>query len=316
MLAPSRWPAPHEIGLRLVLARCMYDDPGAPAAFRETVVDAVANGQALAACLQADDLVSVVPAPHSPHGASAAMIEAGARLAREWGTPWHMHVAESAIETEFTRSRYGLTPLAWLGSLGMLDERLKIIHGVHVSNEEITRLVQAGGGLITCPGANLSLGDGMCPVGSYAAAGAVVALGCDSASSTGQLSIFAEMRLAALLQKGLAMAADAADAPTVIAMGTSGGAAASGLAIGDFREGSEADFVALDLSDLSLSPVHDLRGNVVYSMRSSAVRDVFVHGRTIVRDRELVGVAAPAVASALAGVVDRHFGRRRVRSGV
>jgi len=303
--------AAREVGLRLVLARCMYDDPRAPAAFRESVDGAVRNARSLAAQLQGDDLITVIPAPHSPHGASAAMIQAGALLAREWGTPWHMHLAENASEGTFTRSRYGKTPVGWLSHIGALDERLKVVHGVYVADDEIRQLVGAGVGLIHCPGANLSLGDGICPVGRYSSAGAVVGLGCDSASSTGRLSIFAEMRLAALLQKGIATAADATAASAVFAMGTSGGGSATGLAIGGLATGSRADLVGLDLSDLSLLPAHDLLTNIVYSMRSGAIRYVFVNGEAVVREGTLVRVGAAAVAAGLAKVIARHAGSGR-----
>ena len=283
--------AARDLGIRLVLARTMMDWEVAPPAFRETPEQATANTRALAAAMQGDPLVSVIPAPHSPHGASAEMIRAGARLATDLGTPWHIHVAEAPYEGEQTRQRYGAGPLAWIASLGALDERIRIVHGVWLEDEEIESLARAGGGLIHCPGSNLFLGDGIAPVPAYLRAGVAVSLGCDSGSANNKLSIFNEMRLAATLQHGLAQTSDALTAAQVLQMGTASGAHASGQPVGEIRTGCWADLVAVDLSDLSLQPPHNLLNSIVYAMEPTAIRHVYVGGEAVVRDGRLVRVS-------------------------
>jgi 5-methylthioadenosine/S-adenosylhomocysteine deaminase len=292
--------AAHDVGIRLVLARTMMDWEVAPPAFRETPEQAVANGRSLAARLQGDRLASVIPAPHSPHGASAEMVRAGARLAAEWDTPWHIHVAEAPYEGAATRERYGLGPLAWIDSLGGLGERIRIVHGVWLEPDEIEALGRARGGLIHCAGSNLFLGDGIAPIPRYLAARVPVALGCDSGSANNRLSVFGEMRLAATLQKGVAGSSDALTAEQVYAMGTAHGAHASGQPVGSLEPGCYADLVALDLADLSLQPRHHLLRNMVYSMESTAVRHVYVGGEPSVRNSHLVQVPEPTIAARVA----------------
>src|SRR5947208_9144482 len=73
--------AAREIGLRIVLARSMYDWSGAPRRYQETPDEAVRNGRALHEAVKGDRSAFVQPAPHSIHGASPAMIHAGAALA-------------------------------------------------------------------------------------------------------------------------------------------------------------------------------------------------------------------------------------------
>ena len=287
--------AARDLGIRLVLARTMMDWEVAPAAFRETPEQAAANARALAARLQGDPLVSAIPAPHSPHAASGEMVQAGARLAAEWGTPWHIHVAEAPYEGAATRERYGLGPLAWIAHLGALDERIRIVHGVWLEDGEIAALGRAGGGLVHCAGSNLFLGDGIAPIPKYLQEGVPVALGCDSGSANNRLSIFGEMRLAAALQKGVAGAADVVTARQAYAMGTAHGAHATGQPIGDLQVGLYADVVALELADLSLQPPHDLVRNVVYAMEATAVRHVYVHGQPVVRDGRLVRQSEQAI---------------------
>lgn len=282
--------AARDLGMRLVLARTMLDWKTAPPAFRETPEQAVANTRALAARLQGDSLVSVIPAPHSPHAASGEMVRAGAWLARQWGVPWHIHVAEAQYEGEATRARYGAGPLGWIASLGALDERIRIVHGVWLDDEEIGMLGRAGGGLIHCAGSNLFLGDGIAPLPKYAEAGVTISVGCDSGSANNTLSIFREMRLAATLQKGIGLSSDRLTAEQALAMGTRNGAHAAGQPIGTLEVGAYADLVALDLADLSLQPAHHLARNVVYSLEPTAIRHVWVHGEPVIRDGRLVRV--------------------------
>jgi 5-methylthioadenosine/S-adenosylhomocysteine deaminase len=296
--------AARALGIRLVLARTMMDWDVAPAAFRETPDQAVANMQKLATELRGDPLVTLIPAPHSPHAASAEMVQAGASLAAEWQTPWHIHVAEAPYEGAATRERFGLGPLAWLERLGVLDRRIRIVHGVWLEDGEIASLGRTGGGLIHCAGSNLFLGDGIAPIPKYLDAGVTVSLGCDSGSANNRLSIFGEMRLAATLQKGLHCSGEALTAAQVYAMGTAHGAHATGLPLGEMAAGAYADFVALDLSDLSLHPPHDLLRNVVYSMETTAIKHVYVHGEPVVRDGRLVRQSEHTIAHSVRQLTD------------
>jgi len=283
------------LGIRLVLARSMMDWDVAPAAYRETPEQAVANGRALASRFQGHSLVRVIPAPHSPHGASGEMIQAGARLAAELDTPWHIHVAEAPYEGEQIRRRYGCGPLEWIEQLGALDERIRIVHGVWLEEQEIAALGRAGGGLIHCPGSNLFLGDGIAPLRVYLQHGVTVTLGGASGSGPKRVSTVHEMRLAATLQKGLAGSGDALGAAEVLHMATANGEHVTGLPLGRIAPGMLADFCLIRLDDLSMQPRHRIAHNLVYSSRHGAVTDVYVHGEPVVREGHLVRVAEAAI---------------------
>src|SRR6185369_11917897 len=74
--------AARDVGIRLVLARTMYDWDGAPARYREEPDEAARRTADLIARYAKDAVISVQPAPHSPHGASPAMIRAGFEVAQ------------------------------------------------------------------------------------------------------------------------------------------------------------------------------------------------------------------------------------------
>ena len=282
--------AARELGIRLVLTRTMYDWTGAPASFVETVEDATRRTRRLVEKYASDSMVRVYPAPHSPHAASPEMIKAGWRVAEETGTYFHMHVAEGQYEVKQIRDQYGLSPIQWLESLGVLGPRLVVVHGVWLDEEDIRRLGGAGAGLAYNPASNMFLGDGVTKLPEMLAAGVRVALGTDGGCSNNRTSIFDEMRTCALLQKVARLDGAALSAETVFHLGTAGGGEVLGLPIGRIAPGYKADLVALDLDDISLYPPHNLLKNIVYSMSPTAVRRVMVGGRLVWANGELLTV--------------------------
>jgi 5-methylthioadenosine/S-adenosylhomocysteine deaminase len=281
--------AARKLGLRIVLARCFYDWDGAPASYRETVPQAVANFQALHAAHARDArrLVSVQPAPHSLHGASRAMLEAAAGCAKDAGTPLHVHLAEEQYQVDDALKKYGARPLHAAAAMGLVDERLIAVHGCWFDASERALLAERGGSLAYCPSSNMFLGDGVTDVVDLVARGARVALGTDGGCSNSRVSVFDEMRACALLQKVSKVNGQAIDAETCFALGTVSGGAALGLPVGRLAPGFRADLVTLDLDDPSLWPEGPLAKNVVYSMSDRAIVDVMVDGEWTVRDRRL-----------------------------
>jgi 5-methylthioadenosine/S-adenosylhomocysteine deaminase len=283
--------AAEDLGIRLVLARCLYDWDVAPAVYRESVADASARCRELAAEARERDagrhLVTVHPAPHSPHAASPAMILAGHALAHELDTPFHIHVAEGRYEVEMIQGRHGLTPIAWLDALGVLDERAILVHCCWATPDEIALMGRRRASLAYNPASNMFLGDGITDIPAMLQAGVNVALGTDGGCSNNRTSLFDEMRTCALLQKVRALDGAAISAEQVFAMGTSGGATALRLPIGAIAAGRRADLVALDLRDISLHPTNRLLKQIVYSMDPRAVSHVWVDGRLVYADGDL-----------------------------
>jgi 5-methylthioadenosine/S-adenosylhomocysteine deaminase len=280
--------AARDLGIRLVLARTMYDWPGAPARYRERVDDAARRTAELIARHRGDPTVAVHPAPHSPHGASSAMIRAGWDVAAAAGTPLHLHVAEGRYEREATLSEHGATPIRYLDGLGALGPRTIAVHAVWLDDGEVALMGERGASLAYCPSSNMFLGDGITRLTEMMAAGVRVGLGTDGGCTNNRASVFEEMRMASLLQRVRLLDGGVLPAERAFAMGTREGAAMLGVEAGVIAPGHLADLVALDLGDPSLHPSIDLLKNVVYSLSPRAVTDVWVHGRRVVEDGRLV----------------------------
>jgi 5-methylthioadenosine/S-adenosylhomocysteine deaminase len=288
--------AARAVGIRLVLARAMYDWEGAPTRYRETPADAARRVRELIVAHRHDETVVVQPAPHSPHGASPAMIRAGWEVAGEEDTVFHIHVAEGRYEGERTLREHGATPIRHLDRLGVLGPRMVGVHCVWLDDEELALMGARGAGLAYCPGSNMFLGDGITRIPEMLAVGVRVGLGTDGGCTNNRLSVFDEMRTCSLLQRVRLLDGTALSAATAFDLGTRSAAALLRLEAGMIAAGQLADLVAIDLDDLSLHPRTDLLKSVVYAMSSAAVTDVWVHGRRVVEQRRLATVSEAALA--------------------
>jgi 5-methylthioadenosine/S-adenosylhomocysteine deaminase len=284
--------AARRLGMRVVLARCFYDWDGAPPAYREDVATAVRNFEELSRAHPRDArrLIDVQPAPHSLHGASPAMIEAGAGCARDAGTPWHIHLAEEKYQVDEALARFSARPLHAVDRMGLLDRSMIAVHGCWFDEGERALLAERGASLAYCPASNMFLGDGVTDVVDLRRRGVAVALGTDGGCSNSRVSVLDEMRSAALLQKVWRTDGQAINAEECFAMGTALGGQVLDLPVGRIAPGFRADLVSLDLADPSLWPVQALAKNAVYSLSARAIRDVVVDGDIVVENRHLARI--------------------------
>jgi 5-methylthioadenosine/S-adenosylhomocysteine deaminase len=282
--------AAREVGIRVVLARSMYDWTGAPKRLQETTREADRNFLQLYGELRGNRMAFAQPAPHSIHGASPEMIQEGARLAEEIGLPFHIHVAEGRYEREQSIERHGVTPVAYLDSLGVLSDRTLMVHCVWVDQRDLSMMRDRGVKVVHNPSANAFLGDGIAPVRQMLELGVPVCLGTDGGCTNSRQSIFEEMRMAALMAKASAADASVLGAEETLLMGTARGGEALGLPIGRIAADYAADLVVVDLTRLSLQPARTASKQVVYSMQPDAIKKVIVGGETIAEDGHLTRV--------------------------
>lgn len=287
--------AAHDVGIRLVLARTMYDWTGAPSGYVESIEQAVANTRELAVRYKRDDMVNILPAPHSLHAASPEMVLAGCALAKELGTRFHIHVAEEPFEVEQVMAEHnGKTPIEYLDELGVVDENMAIIHGVWLKDSEIRTMGEKGANLIYCPSSNMFLADGITDLVAMRKYGVNIALGSDGACSNNRISVFEEMRMAALLQKAKTVDAMCLNYKDAFDMGTKNGGEILQLPVGEIKEGFKADFVGVRTDVMSMQPISDsleqLLPNLVYSMQPDAIARVVVDGKLTVCDGRLLNI--------------------------
>jgi 5-methylthioadenosine/S-adenosylhomocysteine deaminase len=289
--------AARDVGIRIVLARCLYDWAGAPARYLESPDVGVRHTRELHVGLSGNARAFVQPAPHSIHGASAEAIQAGAALAEELDTKFHVHVAEGRYEREMSLERHGLSPVGYLDSLGVLNERAVLVHCVWVDENDLALISDRGASVVHNPSANAFLGDGIAPFSQMLRRSIPVALGTDGGCTNSRQSVFEEM-----LAKAVSADAEAVGARDVLVAGTTRGGEVLGLPIGRIAPDHAADLVVLDLSDLSLQPASTAEWQVVYAMQPGAIRRVVVGGETVVEEGELVNTDRREIVAKVAEV--------------
>ena len=289
------------IGLRATAGKCLMDahPEGAPLDLAESTDAALAEAELLARRWHgaAEGRLRVCFAPRYVPSCSGPLLRAASELAERFDAQLHTHAAETIVERETVLRTTGLEEIAYLDSVGLSGPRAAVAHCVWVDAHEIARLAQQATNVVHCPSSNLKLASGVAKVPEMLAAGCRVAIGADAAPCNNRLDAFAEMRLAALLQKPR-HGADVLPAGQVLELATLGGARALGLEgeIGVIAVGKRADLVVLDLQEPHLHPApRDPVSAVVYAARPSDVRDVFVDGRPVVLGHELLTAPLDAI---------------------
>lgn len=239
---------------------------------------------------RADPLLSFLLAPHAPYSVSDAAFERVRVLAAELEARIHCHVHETAAEVAEAVAKDGRRPLARLDALGILGPDLLAVHMTQLTPAEIALCAERGVNVVHCPESNLKLASGLCPVGALRQAGVPVALGTDGAASNNDLDLLGELRTAALLAKQVAGDPTVLGAHEALAMATLDGARALGLGAetGSLVPGKWADAIAIDLGGLEQQPVHDVASTLVYATGRERVRDAWVAGRAVMRERALL----------------------------
>jgi cytosine/adenosine deaminase-related metal-dependent hydrolase len=196
--------------------------------------------------------------PHAPYSVSPALFEAIARQAGD--RPLSVHLGESDAEIEFLRQGTGpwrtllesigawnpswrppgCGPIDYMDRLGLLSKRLIAVHGVQLTDPELSRLAAAQATIVTCPRSNRWTGAGVPPIDRFYASGVRVAIGTDSLASVGDLNLFSEM--AEVRRLGASVPARA-----ILHSATQAGAEALGFAseLGTLTPGKRAQIIAV-----------------------------------------------------------------------
>lgn len=249
-------------------------------------------------------------APHAAYTCSAENLRRGREACRRYGIPMTTHVAETLDEVRMIRERYGATPVEYLDSLGLLDERLIAAHCVHLTDEDRRILRERGVHVAHCPTSNMKISSGIAPVERLRVEGVNCTVATDGPSSNNDLDMWEEMRCASFLQKVATMNPCAVPAYELLRMATVNGASAVGHAgeLGVVKEGALADLVLLATDRPHFHPQHDVVANVAYCAKASDVDTVVVDGRVTVEGGRLLTVDLPELYERAEAAVRRIVG--------
>jgi formimidoylglutamate deiminase len=231
-------------------------------------------------------------APHSVRAVPLHDLREIAAWSRENKLPLHMHVAEQVAENAACLREYGSTPVQLLSKEMLLGPDFTAVHAIHISRGEIAMLAEANATICSCPTTERNLGDGIIAADNVMAAGIRVAFGSDSQAQIDPLEDARELDYHLRLEHQERAILDGIEAQTLASRlfdcATIHGARALDLPGGGLTSGSFADFFTVDLNDVSIAghSAEDLLPLIVFALNRSAIRDVVVNGRFILRDQK------------------------------
>lgn len=274
-------------GMRYFGGKCLMDIKGSSGPLYEDRKSAMKETEALIKSWhKKTDLIEYAIAPRFAVSCSDELMKDCAKLQKKYKVLLHTHASESLEEVALIKVRSGMLNVDFLDKMGLINARAVIAHGVHLSDGELHKMVKKKAGLTHCPSSNLKLASGVAPLEKYREAGLKMGIGSDGAPCNNTMDPFLEMRLAALLQKPI-FGPKAFEAQAAFELGTVGGAEVLGRSkdIGSLEVGKLADVVIVDRSHPSVATVKNPYSALVYSCSGRDVKDVWIHGQPIVRNR-------------------------------
>jgi cytosine/adenosine deaminase-related metal-dependent hydrolase len=230
-------------------------------------------------------------------------------LSERHDLPFNVHVLETRLQRVLGEDRYGKSLVRYVHDLGLLDERMLVIHAIWIDAADVELLAGSGCTVAHNPVCNLRLGSGVMPYYALRAAGIPICLGSDEMSTDDTANMWHVAKTAALLQTlGTAEYREWPAAPEILAALTRGGARAMRRAhrIGQLAPGYAADLALVDLDTAAFTPLNDLRRQLVFCEDGSSVRFTVVAGRVVYEDGRVTAVDEKAIRAEARALMDGY----------
>ncbi len=254
----------------------------------------------------------------APHRVTQDYFARLSALSRERDLPFFVHILETKTQRVFGEEKLGKSLVRYVHDLGLLDERMLVMHAIWLDDADIALLAKSGCTVAHNPVCNLRLGSGIMPWRRMRDAGVPLALGTDEATVDDTHNLWLVAKSAALVHT--LTRTDYRDwpkAPEILDALYAGGARAArrSAPLGRLATGAAGDVALLDLKTTTFTPLNDLERQLVYCETGSSVRDVVVGGNLAVENGKLltldeaailaeVAALAPALAAGMAELRD------------
>ncbi len=208
-------------------------------------------------------------------------------MSKEYNTVYHTHSAETTDEIRMIKERFNMGNVEYLHHIGVLGDKTVLAHNIYITDEEMDILRDTKTISVHCPSTNLKLGSGVADIRKWLDKGMRSSIGSDGAPCNNQLDIFADMKLAGLLQQEKHYPG-AISGREVIDMATTSlnGLFPDYYISGELKPGDTADITIIEIDKIYHPVRRDkdvvLPEYIVYSAKSSDVKYVIINGNIVV----------------------------------
>ena len=283
-------------GLRAVLCYEVTDRDGPEAAaagirenvrFMQRMAQARADGEALA------DRLAATFGLHAGLTLSDATLAACAGEADRF----HVHVAEHPVDEYDSLAKSGRRVVERLYDFGITGPASILAHCIHIDAWEMAMVRQTGSFVTHQPRSNMNNAVGAAAVTPMLRGGIPVCLGNDGFSN----DMFAEMKVADLLQKVSRGDPRELGADKVIEMAVVNNRKLAAkffeVPVGIIAPGAAADLILLDYYPTTPLTADNLPWHILFGVSGGHVHSTIVHGRVLMRARELLTLDEAAIAA-------------------
>lgn len=210
------------------------------------------------------------------------------------GVPITTHISQSVVEFREMVGRHGITPIQWAERIGLLGPRMILGHAIFIdahskvgwwTKRDLSIVAESGTSVAHCPTTFSRYGHVLEDLGRYRVAGVTIGVGTDCIPH----NMIEELRCGLILARVSASDINAVSSSDALHAATTAGAKALGRDdIGKLAPGKKSDFVLVDLSEPLMRPLRDPWRSLLYSAADRAVRDVFIDGKQVVKDRRVL----------------------------
>lgn len=281
-----------DVGLRALCSQTIVKFPAPDALSFE---DSISSAQSFIERWKNHELITPSIGPHAPYTCTQEILSTAAQISSQYDVPLHIHISETSHEVENMRKENGMPVVPFVKKQGLLNAKVLAAHCVHIDEGEMRTLFHSGAGVAHNPTSNLKLASGFAPIMKMLSIGLNVGIGTDGPASNNDLDMFEEIRLTAYIAKAINNDPTALPASQAMSMATRLGARALhlGTITGTLEPGKRADLILVDLSSINNAPHFDrdpdnCYSRLVYSAKSTDVKDVMVNGKWLMRNRHLL----------------------------
>ena len=230
-------------------------------------------------------------APHAIYTVSGSSYKWAMDFAKEYNIIVHTHLAETQTEYQNSIKNFGLSPVRYLNSLGVLRHNLVIAHCLWLDDEEIQMLADNDVKIVHNPNSNLKLASGHRFLYNEMHKKEIcIGLGTDGCSSSNNLDMIEAMKMMSLLQKGWRHDPTALPANETLKVASENGAKMLNIDSGKIEKGKLADMFLVDINTPAFTPFNNnTTSNLVYAANGNNVDTVICDGRVIMENRKVAG---------------------------